>query len=83
MSPLGCVMCLQKGLLPGVHLLKASPAGTLRTTWLVGKGRLSNHLNPCHSVHKLYLLKRLQLAVTLQGRDVFWKRANFSEEDEG
>lgn len=50
---------------------------------LAGKGRLSNHLNPFHSVHKLYLLKHLQLAVTLQGWDVFRKIANFSEEDEG
>lgn len=28
-SPLGCVVCLHKGLLPGVQLLKVSSAGTL------------------------------------------------------
>lgn len=57
-SPLGCVVCLHKGLLPGVQLLQVAPAG------LAGEGRLSNHLNPFHSLDKLCLLKHLQLAVT-------------------
>lgn len=49
---------------------------------VVGKSRLSNHLNPFQSLHKLCLLKHLQLTVNSQGWGVFWKRENFSEEDE-
>lgn len=38
-SPLGCVVCLHKGLLPGVQLSEVSPAGTLRKTCLVWLGK--------------------------------------------
>lgn len=37
-SPLGCVVCLHKGLLPGVQLLKVSSAGTLEQ-WLLWLGK--------------------------------------------
>lgn len=37
--PLGCVVYSHKGLLPGVHLSKVSPAGPLRRVWLVALGK--------------------------------------------
>lgn len=64
-APLGCVVCFHKGLLPGVHPSGVScwyPENNL--AGLVGEGRLSNHLNPFHSLHQLCLLKHLQLDVT-------------------
>lgn len=45
---------------------------------LIVKGRLLNHLNPFHSVYKLYVKASL-MAATSHG--CYLERANFSKED--